>query len=99
MSEDRAKRPLVIAEFVEICRHACAQLNARATVRPTRDDYWRAVCEDIGERIGVDPAVVTPANDYPLAVSEVAAMIGLDEHEAVSTARAAVEDAIARRNS
>jgi hypothetical protein len=97
MSEDRAKTPLLIAEFIEICRRACAQLNAHATAPPSRDDYWRAMCEHVGERIAVDPAVLMPSDDYPLALSELAGIAGLDEHNALSAARNIVENAVERR--
>lgn len=89
--------PLLIAEFMELCRLACIDLKRRAAAPLARDDYWREVCNVMADRLDIAPSVLSPSDDYKLGLSELAGIAGLDEHEAVKIARKYIEDAVTLR--
>lgn len=89
--------PLLIAEFMELCRLACIDLKRRASTPLPRDYYWREVCTVIAERLDVHPPVLMPPDDYELGLRELAGIAGLDEHEAFNIARKYIEEAVTLR--
>jgi len=85
---------LLIAEFEELCCIACADLKRHTAATPSRDNYWREMCNVIGDRLGIDPPALS--DDYPSELAKLAEGAGLDEHEALNIARKCVEETMMR---